>query len=136
MAKYPEKSSQYLIGKRIRSRYRSAGLIENKPKDPSQTSYTAGKGQIVALCLRKPNGFVDMDLIRFVDLHEMAHIGTRAYGHPEEFWNNFKFLLAEAKEAGFYTPVDYSQKGVMYCGLKVDYNPLYDANLGGQPTEK
>ena len=34
----------------------------------------------------------------FVAIHEIAHIMTKSIGHKPEFWNNFKFLLENAKE--------------------------------------
>ena len=45
----------------------------------------------------------------FVTLHELSHIATKTIGHKSEFWENFKFLLQQAKEAGIHNPVDYKK---------------------------
>ena len=54
-------------------------------------------------------------------------IATKSIGHKSEFWENFKFLLAEAKSAGVHNPVDYKEKPQEYCGMKISDNPYYDA---------
>ena len=62
----------------------------------------------------------------FVVLHELAHIMTLSIGHKTEFWDNFKFLLENAKEAGIHQPVDYSEKPQEYCGMTISDSPYYD----------
>ena len=34
----------------------------------------------------------------YVALHEVSHIATKSIGHNDEFWNNFKFMITEAKK--------------------------------------
>lgn len=131
--RYPHTSNEYRFASRMRDRYDCSGLRENHPKSAQQTSYTRDKGRVVALCLRTPDGYVEPGILKFVNLHEMSHIGTDEWGHTEAFWNNFKFMLHEASEFGMYRPVDYSVAPVVYCGLTVDYNPMYDTNLDGKP---
>ena len=46
--------------------------------------------------------------------------------HTEEFWTNFKFLIKEADIINIYKPVDYKKSPVMYCGMNITDNPLYD----------
>ena len=60
----------------------------------------------------------------FVAIHELAHIMTDETGHTPKFWNNMKYLLLEASSIGIYSPVDYSNNPVMYCGMKIDSSPL------------
>ena len=43
-----------------------------------------------------------------------------------DFWQNFKFLLENAKAANIYQPVDYKKKPKEYCGMKINDNPYYD----------
>ena len=62
----------------------------------------------------------------FVTLHELSHIATKSIGHKSEFWDNFKFLLQEAKVAGIHDPVDYKKAPQEYCGMKIHDNPYYD----------
>ena len=39
---------------------------------------------------------------------------------------DFKFLLKEAVEMGYYDPIDYSKSPFLYCGkVKVTNNPYY-----------
>jgi hypothetical protein len=51
--------------------------------------------------------------------------------HSEEsgFWPLFKFMLVNAVDCGIYTPIDYAAHPVVYCGLKLSYNPYYDSRL-------
>ena len=55
----------------------------------------------MAFCFnQKKNGtqLIDENTLTFVAIHELAHIATKSIGHNDEFWNNFKFLLEEAKK--------------------------------------
>jgi len=99
---------------RLLERYNPDNLVENTPHDPrGDTSYTIGKGALVALCLREKDSrdsgrpdlydLHDQNTTAFVVFHEMAHIATAAQGHPPEFWATFRFLLEEAVSAGVTT---------------------------------
>jgi hypothetical protein len=97
--------------------------------DDDDTSYTINKGESMSLCLREGHShrpFHDYNTLCFVVIHELAHIASVSEGHNYEFIENFKFLLQEAVEMGYYTPVDYSKKPFWYCGkVKVTNNPYY-----------
>lgn len=97
--------------------------------DDDDTSFTINKGESMSLCLRQghaPRPFHDYNTLCFVVIHELAHIASVSEGHNYEFIENFKFLLKEAVEMGYYIPVDYSKKPFMYCGkVKVTNNPYY-----------
>jgi hypothetical protein len=134
MNKYPARSAEYNLANRIRLRYKSSALRENDPPNIDSTSYTQDKGTILALCLRTSDQFVDMNLLRFVDIHELAHIGTKSWGHESDFWSNFKFLLNEATLAGLYHPQNFAEKKVTYCGLEVAHNPLFDDSIPSQAS--
>lgn len=133
VSKYPPGTTGGDIGRRLQQRYNPDGIRENDPPDSNSTSFTEDKGRVLALCLRDPatkkKKFHDPNLISFVDLHELAHIGSVAWGHGDEFWSNFKFLLEHARHIDIYSPVDYSTQPVNYCGLDVTYNPLFDSSL-------
>lgn len=126
-------STAHVLGLRLQKRYRSDALREHEPNDPGNTSFTEDKGRVLALCLRDPRTqqrrLHKSELLKFVNLHELAHIGCVSWGHEDEFWRTFKFLLAEAQKIGIYTPQDYRQQPEHYCGLDVSYNPLYDRGL-------
>jgi predicted metal-dependent hydrolase len=63
-----------------------------------------------------------------VALHELSHIMTTSIGHKQEFWQNFKFVLENAKEANIYQPIDYKKNPKEYCGMTINDNPYYDLN--------
>ncbi len=62
----------------------------------------------------------------FVALHELSHVCTESIGHKQDFWQNFKWILQNAKEGGIYDPVDYKKSPQEYCGMKINDNPYYD----------
>ena len=93
------------------------------------TAYSENKGEKLAFCLnttKEGNKLIDLNTLTFVALHELSHIMTESIGHKQEFWQNFKFLLENAKVAGIYHPVDYKKKPKEYCGMKINDNPYYD----------
>lgn len=114
---------------KLLTRYDPNRLRENNPISTKNTSYVLNKGVEVAFCIREKisgnNNFHDFNVLQFVTLHEMSHIGMNGYGHNKHFWKVFKFLTEEAKEAGLYEPMDYSKKSVNYCGLTVTLNPYF-----------
>jgi len=93
------------------------------------TAYSENKGEKLAFCLnttKEGDKLIDINTLTFVALHELSHIMTKSIGHKQEFWNNFKFLLENAKEAGIYLPIDYKKKPKEYCGMTINDNPYYD----------
>ena len=84
----------------------------------------------MAFCLNKDkhsdSKLIDPNTLLFVAIHELAHVMTNVEGHKQVFWQNFKFLLVEAKEAGIYVPVDYKKNPEPYCGMDITDNPYYD----------
>lgn len=112
--------------------YNPDNFYENDPKKiGSETSYTLSKGAAMYICLRSkddPEKLVDINTLMFVLLHESSHISNDEWGHGQKFWSVFKFILNEAVECSIYKPVNYANEPINYCGLIVDYNPLYDKN--------
>lgn len=116
--------------RRILARYNPDVLFENDPKHGEETSYVVNKGSKFAICLRSKNigslgKFHDKNILQFVALHELSHLGAITYGHNDEFWAGFKFMINEAAMAGLHHPVDYSREPVVYCGLPVKRNPYF-----------
>ena len=116
---------------------RTIRLVEGfNPKKVSETlptseltAYSENKGEKLAFCLnttKEGNKLIDLSTLTFVALHEISHIMTESIGHKQEFWQNFKFLLENAKAAGIYDPVDYKKRPQEYCGMKINDNPYYD----------
>jgi hypothetical protein len=97
--------------------------------DASYTSYSVNKGEKVYMCLRQRNEkeeLVDENIITFVALHELSHIGTSEIGHTPQFWNNFGWLLKRAEEMEIYQYTDFSAHPVEYCGIHITDQPTYD----------
>ena len=93
------------------------------------TAYSENKGEKIAFCLnttKEGDKLIDVNTLTFVALHELSHIMTLSVGHKQEFWQNFKFLLENAKAANIYQPVDYKNKPRQYCGMTINDNPYYD----------
>ena len=112
-------------------------LVQNfNPKKISETlptsehtAYSENKGEKLAFCLnttKEGNRLIDLNTLTFVALHELSHIATESVGHKQDFWQNFKWILQNAKEAGIYDPVDYKKAPQEYCGMKINDNPYYD----------
>lgn len=83
------------------------------------TAYSENKGEKLAFCLNKKkeddNNLIDINTLTFVAIHELSHIMTVSIGHKQEFWQNFKFLLENAKTANIYEPIDYKKtKGILW----------------------
>jgi hypothetical protein len=93
------------------------------------TAYSENKGEKIAFCLnttKQGADLIDINTLTFVALHELSHIMTSSVGHKQEFWQNFKFLLENAKAANIYQPVDYKKSPKEYCGMTLNDNPYYD----------
>ena len=116
---------------------RTTRLVEGfNPKSISETlptseltAYSENKGEKIAFCLnttKEGNKLIDLDTLTFVALHELSHIMTTSIGHKQDFWQNFKWILQNAKEAGIYSPVDYKKYPQEYCGMDINDNPYYD----------
>lgn len=106
--------------KRLFKNYNPDNISEGS-NDSGYTSYSINKGEKIILCLRQKedNAFVGKNVILYVTIHELAHLMTSDLGHTDMFWNNFKFILAEAVKIGLYNKVDYNKNPVKYCGIKI-----------------
>lgn len=114
--------------RRLVDKFNPAKISETLPTS-EHTAYSENKGEKLAFCLnKKKNGskLIDINTLTFVAIHELAHVMTVSEGHLQEFWQNFKFLLVQAKDAGIYNPVDYKQNPSHYCGMDITDNPYYD----------
>jgi len=93
------------------------------------TAYSENKGEKIAFCLnttKDGDKLIDINTLTFVALHELSHIMTKSIGHKREFWENFKFILENAKDANIYQPIDYKKNPKKYCGMTINDNPYYD----------
>jgi len=123
--KYPNKEEV----KRLVAGFNPKKIMETLPTS-EYTAYSENKGEKLAFCLnRKRKGedqMIDEHTLMFVAIHELSHVATKSIGHKSDFWENFKFLLEAAKEAGIHEPRDYKETPAEYCGMKIRDNPFYD----------
>jgi len=95
------------------------------------TAYSENKGEKMAFCLNpkknvNQDDLIDEHTLTFVAIHELSHIATKSIGHKMEFWDNFKFVLGNAKESGIHEPKDYHKSPKEYCSMKITDNPYHD----------
>ena len=114
---------------RLKKGFNPQKIMETLPTS-EYTAYSENKGEKLAFCLNKTktdnNDLIDKHTLMFVALHELSHIATESIGHKTDFWQNFKFILENAKEAGIHEPKDYKKKPAEYCGMRIRDNPFYD----------
>ena len=122
--KYPDEENV----KRLVKGYNPQKVMETLPTS-SYTAYSENKGEKLAFCLNKKkednDNLIDEHTLMFVAIHELSHVATKSIGHKPEFWDNFKFLLENAKEAGIHDPVNYQKEPREYCGMNINDNPYY-----------
>ena len=115
--------------KRLKEGYNPKKIMETLPTS-EYTAYSENKGEKLAFCLNRKKGdnhnLIDEHTLTFVSIHELSHVMTKSVGHKSEFWENFKFLLENAKEAGIHQPEDYKKGPKEYCSMKIHDNPYYD----------
>ena len=114
---------------RLVSGFHPQKVMETLPTS-EYTAYSENKGEKIAFCLNKKrkgeDQMIDEHTLMFVAIHELSHVCTKSIGHKTEFWENFKFLLENAKDAGIHDPSDYKKAPTEYCGMKINDNPYYD----------
>lgn len=116
---------------RLQSRFNIDDMSE-VPADSKYTSYSVNKGEKIVYCLRSRDAkehLVSLNTILFVALHELSHVMTISVGHTTEFWDNFRFLLANAIHWNVYTPVNFRETPQAYCGTHITDSPLDDVDM-------
>lgn len=122
--KYPEDEDV----QRLKKNFNPTRISETLPTS-EHTAYSENKGEKLAFCLnttKEGNKLIDLNTLTFVAIHELSHVMTKTEGHKQVFWQNFKFLLENAKEANIYQPINYKKEPKEYCGMKITDNPYYD----------
>ena len=122
--KYPNEENV----RRLVKNFNPRKIVETLPTS-EYTAYSENKGQKIAFCLNKEkkdnDNLIDENTLMFVALHEMAHVASKTIGHNTEFWDNFTFLIGEAKEFNLYNPIDYSKQNAEYCGMTITSSPYF-----------
>ncbi len=95
-------------------------IYETEPES-SLTSYSVNKGRELSICLRskKTNQLHDINLLMYVVIHEMAHMGCPEIGHGNLFKKIFKFFIEESIKIDIYKYTDYGNNPVEYCGMNL-----------------
>lgn len=111
------------LGKSLQTLYQkyNPDAISEGGNEHGYTSYSINKGEKIVLCIRQKNtnAFVDINVIVYVAVHELAHIMTTEIGHTPLFWSNFKKILSEAIEIGIYQKQDFANAPQEYCGIRI-----------------
>lgn len=116
--KYP-KMEPYI--NQLSSRIKNV-IIQESSVNSHYTSYSVNKGEQIVFCLRTSSfgkSLHDLNLLMYVVLHEMAHVGCPEYGHTPLFKDIFAFLCHRAIEINVYKKVNFDEKHVEYCGMKI-----------------
>ena len=104
---------------------RSGDIHLNVDHSDGDTSDTVDK-QKIYMCVAQDNEVHDSDLLTFVLLHELTHVGSSEHNHEGLFWQQFHFLCDLACNydcgcnhgAGFdYCTVDFKHNAADYCGM-------------------
>lgn len=85
------------------------------------TSYSVNKGEELVLCLhsKKTKKLHDINLMMYIGLHELAHMGCPEIGHTELFTKIFKFLTLRAIDLNLYRKEDFASNPREYCGMEL-----------------
>ena len=115
--------------KQLRKKFNATKIMETLPNSEF-TAFSENKGEQISFCLnpekdRDVNNLIDEHTLTFVAIHELSHVGTKSVGHEDDFWNNFNFLLGEAKSAGIHEPRDYKKTPKKYCSMQINDNPYF-----------
>jgi len=118
---------------RLRKKFNINNIFEVYPNNiDNDTSYSINKGEELGVCIRSGSDFYkihDVDIIKFVFIHELAHIITVTEQHTDEFWHNFKYLLKICYNNNLLKKIDFSKKKYEYCSMSINYNPFFDDNI-------
>jgi hypothetical protein len=114
--KYPDDERVAMLADRF-----DPAAVSEGSSHTGYTSYSVNKGEKIVLCLRQEDdSFAPPNVVMYVALHELAHLGTKEIGHPPSFWTNFRFILKEAVAIGIYEKQDYAKEPQPFCGITVD----------------
>lgn len=94
-------------------------VINESNGSSEYTSYSVNKGEQIVFCLRSKydNQLHDLNLLMYVGLHELAHVGCKEYGHTPLFKKIFAFYTNVAIELNLYNKISFNSDPIEYCGL-------------------
>lgn len=115
---YPE-MKQYID--QLDTRIKNA-IIQENSKNSNYTSYSVNKGEQIVFCLRTTDDdgkLHDINLLMYVVIHEMAHVGCPEIGHTPLFVKIFKFLCYRSIDLKLYTKIEFDKNPAKYCGIDI-----------------
>lgn len=125
MARFVEEASnKYPMDERLQNiKERWNGTL-SEVGSGNDIAYSLNKKSI-HICIRTPEGKLEkLNTAMYVLLHEAAHVASKKYGHGDEFWENFRWLLEVAEELGLYTYQDFDSSEVTFCGRTLGNNVM------------
>lgn len=118
---------------RLRKNFNINTVFEVYPNnEEGDTSYSINKGEEIGVCVRSGQDFYkvhNLNIIKFVFIHELAHLISVSQQHTDEFWQNFRYLLRKCYSHDLLKKIDYSKRPEEYCSMQVNYNPYFDDNI-------
>ena len=120
ISKFPKMK---LYVNRIYNRINGVIFRESSAYSP-YTSYTINKGDEMVLCLRskRTNKIHDYNILIYVAIHELGHIGCTEIGHTKLFFKINHFLLKQAIKLNIYKYDNYNINNKSYCGMNIGNN--------------
>jgi predicted metal-dependent hydrolase len=96
-------------------------VISESSADSSYTSYSVNKGEQLVFCLRSKytNSLHDLNLLMYVVLHELSHVGCPEYGHGPLFKKIFAFFAECGIKCDVYKKIEFNKYPKEYCGLMI-----------------
>jgi len=107
---------------RLYTNWRSVELTETR----EHAALVVDKKVSFKLCVTQkssPQLLENANTLRFVVMHELAHMMSSSYGHNAEFYTNFSALLRVAVRLGIYDVEAFSQTPKDYCGTLITNSP-------------
>ena len=116
--KYPNDKD----AKRFSKNWKKVSIKETVFGD--HVAYVIDKNKKLNLCVTTKDGTNEnTNTMRFVVIHELAHMMSKTYGHNDEFYRHFLDILRVAVLLGIYEPTSYASTPVNYCGVDIHNTP-------------
>lgn len=102
-------------------RVQNSFIVESN-KNSVYTSYSVNKGEQLVFCIRSKDNnenFHSLNLLMYVVIHELAHVGCPEYGHTQLFKEIFVFLCEISIEINIYKKIEFETDNREYCGMTI-----------------
>ena len=94
-------------------------IIQESGLYDKNNTYSINKGEKIVICLRNKITLeiYDSNLLVYVIIHEISHIGCPEVGHSALFYQINKYLLIKAIKFNLYKYENYNN--IIYCGIDI-----------------